>query len=168
MTVFLYILLGIFLGLMLRVSVHVKRTNDMLYEIAVSQFYDACDSLLKTADELPDGVLRLLSDMSSTLHHRYGSFAYYLTVASPSDETGKSGAGEQVYGDPRQRLRPEIEALLDQAASGWLSALRYKSTIVGLAVARLIRDEQVRSKSLAPKLSRALPDRIYLPLSRAA
>jgi len=147
-------------------ALRIKSTNDKLYAIGAKQFYDSVDSILQTPRELPDGMLVLIADMNSSLNSRLSPFAFYGVL---------KGANKRKHGErpklafEKRDLRPEVEALMNEAFVGWITALRYKSVLAGIGIEQQLRATRVKSGSISelPDRSAAIELHTYLN-SRAA
>ena len=148
------------------VALRIKSTNDKLYAIGAKQFYDSVDSILQTPRELPDGMLVLIADMNSTLNSKWSPFALYSVLK----EANKRKRGERPkQGFDKKALRPEVEALMNDAFAGWITAMRYKSVLAGVGIEQQLRTARVKSGSISELPDRSAAIELYTYLnSRAA
>lgn len=140
------------------VALRVKITNDKLYAIGAKKFYDSVDSILQTPRELPDGMLVLLADMNSTLTAKGSAFAFHkvLKKANKKGTTARRSPSFDV-----KKLRPEIDNLLAEAFTGWLTAMRYKSVLAGGAIEFELRKSRVARGDLTDLPDRSAPIDLY-------
>jgi hypothetical protein len=110
-----------------------KRKNDAVYAKSLTEFHSSIDSILKTPEDLPDGVLDLIAAMNDRISASGKSFDHFkfrrlvMGKVRPSRSSRISDA-------ELASMRVQLQKLLAKASLAWMSAMMHKSFLVGLMI----------------------------------
>ncbi|WP_282052400.1 hypothetical protein [Phaeobacter inhibens] len=138
-----------------------KPVGTGLTALAVKEFHDSCDSLMKTPQELPEEVLEALLYMGRNALEK-GSH-WKLRNAIRQDRRGKpiSEASSALKASV-EGMRPELRELFLKATASWMNIMCNRSLLGGVLISHELHKIQLQkgaTRATAEKEAmRVLPD----------
>lgn len=129
------LIVGLF-ALAVTVYARIKHVANGMLALGVKEFHDAVESMLKTPEDLPQGVLDAISAMNRTA---FASGAHWrVRKLIELDRKGLIDRSDQGFVDLAKQvadMRPELRALFRKANEAWISIMCNRSILVGLMIA---------------------------------
>ena len=127
-----------------------KRQANNALNVAVVEFHNAAESLLRTPNDLPLSVIELLSVFNDSAFEKWVPLMMYQNLRLDRKGKLKLVGGRRIDSDLLQ-LRPELKELLKMATLSWYSIILNRSVILGV----LMRFEMKELKLLPRNLGRS-------------
>ncbi|WP_371227206.1 hypothetical protein [Roseovarius sp. 2305UL8-3] len=112
-------------------------------------FFDSCDSLFKTPDEIPDSVVEMIEMMNKSISSKRGHWALLRVLKARGN--GPTIDVEQIKAFDRDvdGMRQELRDIFNRVVVSWLTYLAHQNVFTLMRIALTVM--RVRSTGVGPK-----------------
>lgn len=127
----------------LRMYLNLRPVGVGLTALAVKEFHEACDSMLKTPQDIPEEVLKAIRGMG---HSAFSQGAHWrLRDAIRSDRNGEMSSNQNAkLVKAVEEMRPELQSLFRKASTSWLNIVCNRSLLGGFFISLELRKLQIK------------------------
>lgn len=133
---------------------------------ATNGFFKKSESLLKTANELPDSVLDALHLMNESISQSNSGKRLLLALKASGKHAGSRRKANGTLIDEVNQMRPELRELFAEASVAWFVSTVHRNLFYRFAIEREINKRRLRGSRYAEDqqtLAGKLVDRMTFP-----
>lgn len=129
--------------IVLRMYLNVRPVGVGLTALAVKEFHEACDSMLKTPKDIPEEVLEAIRGMGRSAFSRGAHWR--LRDAIRRDRIGEMSSNPNAeLVKAVEEMRPELQALFRKASASWLNVVCNRSLLGNFFISLELRKLQIQ------------------------
>jgi ABC-type protease/lipase transport system fused ATPase/permease subunit len=104
-----------------------RTLSNRLLAVASNQFFEATDSLLKSAEEIPMSVLEVVETMNDSATKRKAHWTLLKAVKLKNSYRAESKDEKESFAADVQNMRPELRDKFEESVIAWLNYLTHQN-----------------------------------------